>query len=110
MPRRGTNGNPPRALYDAPDLPLALPQARTRNGVGQTTKDLNEHPWAGADVSMTLVARDEAGNEGRTEPVDLRLPERAVHQADRARADRAAAQPCARRRRRRRACSPRSMR
>ena len=31
----------------------------------QTTKDLTEHPWAGADVSMTLTARDEAGNEGR---------------------------------------------
>ena len=33
-----------------PDFPLVLPQARTRNGVGQTTKDLSEHPWAGADV------------------------------------------------------------
>ena len=27
----------------------SLPQARTRNGVGQTTKDLTEHPWAGAE-------------------------------------------------------------
>ena len=68
-----------------------LPQARTRNGVGQTIKDLTEHPWAGVDVLMTLIARDEAGNEGQSAPFELRLPRAAVHQADRARADRAAA-------------------
>ena len=36
--------SPPRSLFEAPDFPLALPQARTRNGVGQTTKDLTEQP------------------------------------------------------------------
>ena len=40
-----------------------LPQARTRNGVGQTIKDLTDHPWAGAEVTMTLVAHDDGGNE-----------------------------------------------
>ena len=59
---------PPRPLFGAPDFALTLPQARTRNGAGQTTKDLTDHPWAGAEVTMTLVARDEAGNEGRSEP------------------------------------------
>ena len=53
-----------------------LPQARTSNGAGQTTKDLTEHPWAGVDVTMTLVARDEANNEGRSTPQEMRLPER----------------------------------
>jgi uncharacterized protein (TIGR02302 family) len=72
----GTNGQPPRALFDAPDFPLVLPQARTKNGVGQTTKDLTEHPWAGVDVAMTLTARDEAGNEGQSAPFEFRLPER----------------------------------
>ena len=72
----GTNGQPPRALYDAPDFPLVLPQVRTKNGVGQTTKDLTEHPWAGIDVTMTLVARDEAGNAGTSQPFEFRLPER----------------------------------
>ena len=67
---------PARPLYDAPNFPLILPQARTRNGVGQTTKDLTEHPWAGATVVLTLVARDEAGNEGRSEPYEFRLPQR----------------------------------
>ena len=72
----GTNGQPPRPLYEAPDVPLVLPQARTKSGTGQTTKDLTEHPWAGADASMTLTARDEAGNEGSSAPFELRLPER----------------------------------
>ena len=65
-----------RPLYGAPDMPLTLPQARTRNGVGQTLKDLSEHPWAGVDVVLTLLARDEGGNEGRSEPFDMQLPER----------------------------------
>ncbi len=73
---KGTNGQPPRALFEAPDFPLVLPQARTKNGAGQSTKDLTEHPWAGVDVTMRLVARDEAGNEGVSEPFEFRLPER----------------------------------
>jgi uncharacterized protein (TIGR02302 family) len=63
-------------LFGPPDFALVLPQARTRNGVGQTIKDLTDHPWAGAEVVMTLSARDEGGNEGRSEPFAFRLPER----------------------------------
>ena len=74
--RAGAQGKPPRPLFDAPNFTLVLPQARTRNGAGQTTKDLSEHPWAGVDVAMTLVARDEANNEGRSTPHEMRLPER----------------------------------
>ena len=66
----------PRALFDPPDFSLVLPQTRTRNGVGQTIKDITDHPWAGAEVTMTLIARDEAKNEGRSVPFELRLPER----------------------------------
>ena len=65
-----------RPLFDAPQFSLVLPNARTRNGVGQTVKDLSEDPYAGADVTLTLTARDEAGNEGRSEPFNMRLPER----------------------------------
>jgi len=65
-----------RPLFGPPDFPLVLPQARTRSGVGQTIKDLTDHPWAGAEVTMTLVARDEGGNEGKSEPFSFRLPER----------------------------------
>ena len=66
----------PRPLFEAPQFPLVLPNARTRNGVGQTVKDLSEDPYAGADVTLTLTAKDEAGNEGRSEPFNMRLPER----------------------------------
>jgi uncharacterized protein (TIGR02302 family) len=67
---------PPRPLFQPPQFPLGLPNARTRNGVGQTVKDLSEDPYAGADVTLTLTAKDEAGNEAKSEPFDMRLPER----------------------------------
>ena len=73
----GTKSDAAHPLFGPPDFKLVLPQARTKSGVGQTIKDLTDHPWAGAEVVMTLVARDEAGNEGRSEPATFRLPERA---------------------------------
>jgi uncharacterized protein (TIGR02302 family) len=65
-----------RPLFDPPQFSLVLPNARTRNGVGQTVKDLSGDPYAGANVTLTLTAKDEAGNEGSSEPFDMRLPER----------------------------------
>src|SRR6202047_2304494 len=65
-----------RPLFDPPQFSLVLPNARTRNGVGQTVKDLSEDPYAGAEVTLTLTAKDEAGNEGRSGPFNMRLPER----------------------------------
>jgi hypothetical protein len=65
-----------RPLFEPPQFALVLPNARTRNGVGQTVKDLSEDPYAGADVTLTLTAKDEAGNEGKSEPFNMRLPER----------------------------------
>ncbi|HEY0233435.1 MAG TPA: TIGR02302 family protein, partial [Afipia sp.] len=75
---RDTGGDRPAAqpLYDPPQFSLGLPNARTRSGVGQTVKDLSEHPFAGSDVTLTLIAKDEAGNEGRSVPFDTKLPER----------------------------------
>ncbi|MCP4615553.1 MAG: TIGR02302 family protein [Bradyrhizobium sp.] len=74
---RGTEGAAlPRPLFEPPQFPLVLPNARTRNGVGQTLKDLSEDPYAGADVTLTLTAKDEAGNSGKSEPFNMRLPER----------------------------------
>src|SRR3984957_11205377 len=71
-----TDSESPHPLYGPPDFALILPQARTRAGVAQTIKDLTDHPWAGAEVDMTLVARDEGGNVGKSEPFAFRLPER----------------------------------
>ena len=73
----GESSDKPRhPLFTAPDYALTLPQARTRSGAAQTTHDLTEHAWAGADVVLTLTARDEAGNEGRSQPRELTLPQR----------------------------------
>ena len=67
---------PRHPLFAAPDYALTLPQARTRSGAAQTTHDLTEHAWAGAEVVLTLTARDEAGNEGRSQSRDITLPQR----------------------------------
>src|SRR5581483_10664476 len=74
--RTGEGAAATRPLYMPPSFSLVLPNARTRNGVGQTVKDLSEDPYAGADVTLTLTAKDEAGNEGTSEPFNMRLPER----------------------------------
>ncbi len=72
----GADSESPHPLFGPPDFALILPQARTKAGVAQTIKDLTDHPWAGAEVEMTLVARDEGGNVGKSEPFAFRLPER----------------------------------
>jgi hypothetical protein len=71
LTRQKTTARRPQPLFDPPSITLGLPNARTRNGVGQTVKDLSENPYAGADVTLTLTAKDEAGNEGRSEPFDM---------------------------------------
>jgi uncharacterized protein (TIGR02302 family) len=72
----GKDAGEVRPLFEPPQFALTLPNARTRNGVGQTVKDLSEDPYAGADVTLTLTAKDEAGNEGHSEPFNMKLPER----------------------------------
>ncbi len=66
----------PRALVPPPEFPLSLPQAHTRAGNGQTSKDISDNPWAGATVMLQLAARDDAGNEGVSETREVQLPER----------------------------------
>lgn len=66
----------PRPLYEAPKVALALPRAKAREGRAETPLDVMEHPFAGADATMTLYARDEAGQEGSSEPLQVRLPAR----------------------------------
>jgi uncharacterized protein (TIGR02302 family) len=72
------NGRPVtgRSLVEAPKMTLALPAAAGGLGEGETTGDLSEHPWAGARVTMTLVARDEGGNEGLSDPFEMSLPQK----------------------------------
>ena len=63
-----------RALVEPPRGTLALPAMPGGLGDGKTTLDLSDHPWAGAQVSMTLSARDEGGNVGESAPTTMMLP------------------------------------
>jgi uncharacterized protein (TIGR02302 family) len=65
-----------KRLGEAPDIPLTLPRANTKQGEGQTYRDLTGHFWAGLPVTITLEARDQAGQFGYSEPHKLTLPER----------------------------------
>jgi uncharacterized protein (TIGR02302 family) len=65
-----------RSLVDPPRMALALPPAPDLAGEAETTADLSEHPWAGARVEMTLTARDEGGNEGKSDTVEITLPQK----------------------------------
>ena len=63
-------------LGQAPSIPLTLPRANTKQGDGQTYRDLASHYWAGLPATVTLEARDQAEQTGRSEPHKLVLPER----------------------------------
>lgn len=65
-----------RSLVEPPKMALTLPPAPDLAGEAETTADLSEHPWAGARVEMTLTARDEGGNEGKSDPVEITLPQK----------------------------------
>jgi len=65
-----------RALYDPPRLPLDLPAGAGGLGEGRATLDLADSPYAGTKVTMRLVAKDAAGNEGASEPSEVTLPQR----------------------------------
>jgi hypothetical protein len=63
-------------LGTPPVFPLLLPQGSTKRGTASTYKDLTAHPWAGLNVKMMLVARDEAGKTGKSLVTGFKLPER----------------------------------
>jgi hypothetical protein len=61
-------------------LDLSLPGGREiKQARGTAQPDLSAHPWAGLEVAVRLVARDGAGQEGRSEDAALTLPERAFN-------------------------------
>lgn len=65
-----------RPLVEAPELPLPLPRQRAKSGKAKVNRDLTKHPLAGSRVSITLVAKDDAGQEGRSIPHEMTLPGR----------------------------------
>jgi uncharacterized protein (TIGR02302 family) len=71
-----TAQRPPRSLVDPPHLALNLAPGAGGLGEAETTGDLSDHPWAGARVTMTLSARDEGGNQGKSAPIEIVLPQK----------------------------------
>ena len=65
-----------RALYAPPRLPLSPPMGPGGNGEGKSTLDLAESPFAGTSVTLRIVAKDGAGQEGGSPPVEMMLPQR----------------------------------
>ncbi len=65
-----------RTLVPAPSAILQLPDDHRAGAETKATLDLTENPWAGARVRMTLVARDEADQEGRSAPLEFTLPQK----------------------------------
>ena len=63
-------------LVEAPEVDLPLPRRNAKKGVSKTSQDLTSHPWAGAQVRMTLNVEDEAGQKGKSETKSFVLPER----------------------------------
>ncbi|MGY2052728.1 TIGR02302 family protein [Methylobacterium sp. JK268] len=69
-----------RSLVPPPKLALSLPAEAQGGGDTRSLVDLTDNPWAGARVRLTLVARDEAGQEGRSETLTTLLPGRVFTQ------------------------------
>lgn len=70
---RQTRGS---AIVAPPSIALPLKSAHPKDGNGETYVDLTSHPWAGLPVIITLVANDDAGQSGESEPVAMTLPSR----------------------------------
>jgi len=65
-----------RTAAEPLEVPLPLPGLKPREVAESTYQDLTAHPWAGLPVDLAVVATDELGQAGRSEPVRLVLPER----------------------------------
>jgi uncharacterized protein (TIGR02302 family) len=64
------------ATVTPPVVTLPLKSLRPKEGKGDTYVDLTPHPWAGLPVLITLVAVDDAGQEGLSDPIAITLPAR----------------------------------
>ena len=63
-------------LYGLPEYKLEMPHRDRRNGKGLASHDLTQDPLAGKRVRITLVAKDGAGQTGRSAPYEMVLPPR----------------------------------
>lgn len=67
----------PRPPHERPPvLSLKLPRAGATEAETFTHLELGTHPWAGVKVQMWLEAKDVAGQTGRSEAIEIVLPQR----------------------------------
>ncbi len=62
-------------LFERPTISLSLSLSNTGN-IGNTLADMAENPWAGVNISIRLIARDELGNEGSSNEHSIEAPQR----------------------------------
>src|SRR5262245_54100341 len=74
--RAGAKKGPRPPLERPPALALRLPKAYPKLAEGQSFHEIGDHPWAGMKVRLGLLAKDLAGQVGRSEPIEMLLPER----------------------------------
>ncbi len=66
-----------RLPYERPPaMALRLPRSYPKLAEGFSLHEIADHPWAGMKVELTLIARDLAGQAGRSESIEIVLPER----------------------------------
>ena len=69
-----TGPRPP--LERPPVLTLRLPRHNAKETETSSMHELGAHPWAGMKVRMTLIAKDHGGNVGKSQPIEIVLPQR----------------------------------
>ncbi len=62
--------------FKPPKVSISLPSLNPKKASGKAFHDFTDHPWAGHAVEMTLVARDQQGQESLPQTIRFRLPER----------------------------------
>ncbi|WP_312858603.1 TIGR02302 family protein [Rhizobium sp. G21] len=68
------------ALFELPVFRLDVP-GNAKSVKATASRDLTEHPLSGKKVAVTLVARDAAGHEARSETKTILMPQRIFTQA-----------------------------
>ncbi len=63
-------------LTRPPKITLRIPARRAKKPETWSFHDIGSHPWAGFPVRMTLIAKDHAGNVGKSKTKEITLPER----------------------------------
>lgn len=63
-------------LYELPEFDLQLPRRNSDDNLANTSYDLTDHPLAGEEVLVTLIAIDGAGQETRSETIEIILPQK----------------------------------